>query len=348
MLAITAALLALAWDHYVDAPWTRDGRVRVLVANVAPQVSGQIVVLRVQDNQRVRKGDVLYVIDPFDFQVKLRSAQAQVKMRAADQQVKQVQAERRRALTDLSTTAEEKQQYAGSAIMAQAELNDAEAQLTQAEIDLRRTAVASPVDGYVTNLQLRVGDYANTGVSNLSVVDAYSFWIDGYFEETKLDRICVGDPVEAQLMGFRQPIIGHIESLGRGVSVSNAGSSTQGLPSVDAVYTWVRLAQRIPVRVAIDHVPPGIPLASGLTVTVRVRQPSDASASTFPAEFGDAVNRILAIYRLRARMQRTCRAPDDPLSGRTTAIPADRQPEPQPASSMDLSLAPSMTAPPAP
>jgi multidrug resistance efflux pump len=132
----------------------------------------------------------------------------------------------------------------------------------------------SPVDGYVTNLLLRVGDYAVTGVSNISVIDSNSFWIDGYFEETKMARICVGDRAEAQLMGYSQPILGYVKTVTRGVSVSNAAAGTQGLPNVDPIYTWVRLAQRVPVRIAIDKVPPDVPLVSGMTATVTIRSPA--------------------------------------------------------------------------
>ncbi len=259
VLAVTAVAVALIWQYYVTAPWTRDGRVRVLVANVAPQVSGQIVELRMADNQVVHKGDVLYVIDPFDFKVKLDSAQSQVKMRAADLQVKRTQAERRQALSINAASVEEKQQYVGTSTMAEAQFADAQIQLAQAEVNLKRTEVRSPVDGFVTNLQLRVGDYASTGSANVSVVDMHSFWVDGYFEETKLAHICVGDEATVDLMGFAQPVIGRVESIGRGISVSDAAASTQGLPNVDPVYTWVRLAQRVPVRIQLVSVPEGSP-----------------------------------------------------------------------------------------
>src|SRR5262249_40014169 len=131
--------------------------------------------------------------------------------------------------------------------------------------------VRSPVNGIVTNLLLREGDYAHQGATNVSIIDTDSYWVDGYFEETKLARLCVGDSAEAKLMGYPAPITGHIATVTRGVSVSNATASTQGLPNVDPVYTWVRLAQRVPVRIAIDNVPPGLPLVSGLTATVTIR-----------------------------------------------------------------------------
>jgi multidrug resistance efflux pump len=145
--------------------------------------------------------------------------------------------------------------------------------LAQAEINLGRTQVRSPVNGYVTNLLMRVGDYAHQGGTNISVIDTDSYWIDGYFEETKMARVCIGDRVEAKLMGYSQPILGHVATVTRGIGVSDAAAGVQGLPNVDPVYTWVRLAQRVPVRVAIDSVPPGIPLVSGLTATVTITDP---------------------------------------------------------------------------
>jgi multidrug resistance efflux pump len=272
-IALVAIVMALmTWDYYVTAPWTRDGRVRVQVASVAPQVSGQITELLVGDNQYVHKGDVLYVIDPFDFEVALRVDKAQVRARAADLQVKQVQSERRQRLSDLATTPEQQQVFAGAAVQAKAAFEAAQQQAAQAEINLRRTQVRSPVNGYVTNLLMRVGDFAHQGGVNVSVIDTDSYWIDGYFEETKLARVCLGDRVEAKLMGYAEPILGHIASVTRGIGVSDAAAGTQGLPNVDPVYTWVRLAQRVPVRIAIDQVPPGTPLVSGLSATVTIKE----------------------------------------------------------------------------
>ena len=270
--AVLAALIV--WHYYVTAPWTRDGRVRVQVASIAPQISGQITELRVLDNQFVHKGDVLYVIDPFDFQEAVNQAKAQVKTRAADLQVKTVQAERRLHLSDLATTPEEQQQYTGNAAQAQGAFESAQSQLAQAEINLKRTEVRSTVNGFITNLLLRVGDYAHEGMSNVSVIDADSYWVDGYFEETKMAHVCVGDRAEAQLMGYPHPIVGQVQSVTRGISVSDAAPSTQGLPNVDAVYTWVRLAQRVPVRIRIIDVPAGVPLVSGMTATVTIRNPA--------------------------------------------------------------------------
>ena len=277
---VVAALVAArhGWRIYVTSPWTRDGMVRVQVANVAPQISGQIVEIRTHDNQHVHKGDVLYIIEKFDFEVALDNAKATILNRAADLEVKKAQNARRAALTTLSTSIEEKQLFDGNAKMAEAAFASAKAALSQAEINLQRTEVRSPVDGYVTNLLMRVGDFARAGTPNLSVIDEHSYWIDAYFEETKLANIHVGDPVEATLLGFQAPINGSIESITGGISAANAASSTQGLPNVDPVFTWVRLAQRIPVRIRIDQVPQDVPLIAGMTCSVSVVSGKQAPA----------------------------------------------------------------------
>lgn len=283
-LAITllAVLVSIVtWDIYVTAPWTRDGRIRVQVANVAPEVSGKIIGLHTVDNQFVHKGDVLYQIDPFDFDVSLGTNKAVLVQKEADLHVKELQSQRRLHLSDLATTPEEQQIFEGSAIQARAVLDAARQQVAQADINLQRTQVRSPVNGYVTNLLLRQGDYAHEGTSNISIVDTDSFWIDGYFEETKLARLCVGDRAEAKLMGYAMPIIGHVTTVTRGVSVSNATPGAQGLPNIDPVYTWVRLAQRVPVRIAIDNVPAGVPLVSGTTATVTIRGESPIEGVTW-------------------------------------------------------------------
>jgi multidrug resistance efflux pump len=275
-IALIAVLIVLlTWQHYVAAPWTRNGTVRVQVAGVAPQISGYINDVRVVDNQFVHRGDVLYTIESFDFEVAQRTGAATVQQRAADLQVKQLQSERRQQLSNLATTPEQQQIYAGNAVQAKAALDAAQQQLAQAEINLQRTKVRSPVNGYVTNLLMSAGDFAHVGTTNISIIDTDSFWIDGYFEETKMARICVGDRAEAKLMGYSEPIIGHIGTVTRGISTSNAASGTQGLPNVDPVYTWVRLAQRVPVRVFIDAVPAGVPLVSGMTATITVRPASE-------------------------------------------------------------------------
>lgn len=280
-IVLIATLTAIVtWQTYVRGPWTRNGTVRVQVANVAPQVSGQIVELRVNDNQFVRAGDVLYVIDPFDFEVALELSKAEVVQAAADLEVKKEASERRLQQSSLTMAAEEQQTFVASAAAAKAVFEAAQHERAKAEEDLKRTKVLSPVTGYVTNLLLRVGDFAAAGNPNVTIIDAGSFWIDGYFEETKMADVCINDRVEARLMGYSAPIIGHVDTITRGISVSNAVAGAQGLPAVNPVYTWVTLAQRVPVRIAIDQVPEGVPLVSGMTATVTVIKPEEPTSDS--------------------------------------------------------------------
>jgi multidrug resistance efflux pump len=244
--------------------------------------------LLVQDNQFVHKGDLLYVIDQGDYKVAVDLAKADVASKAADLEVKKNENDRRRKLTTLSTSIEEKQIYEGYYSVAQAAYQTALANLEQAQLNMQRTEVHSTVNGFVTNLLLRVGDYANKGSPNIAIVDSDSYWVAGYFEETKLGSFQVGDAAQVNLMGFEEHLMGHVESITRGISSPNATVSTQGLPSVEAVYTWVRLAQRIPVRIKIDNVPPTITLAAGLTATVIIT-PSAAPTPT-------ALNGIRALW----------------------------------------------------
>ena len=154
--------------------------------------------------------------------------------------------------------------------LAEAAVQQAQANLDQARVNLERTEIRSPVNGYVTNLLAQLGDYANVGQNEISVVDADSFWVDGYFEETNLEPIQVGDPAEIKLMGYSQIVRGHVGSIARGINVANAQPNGQGLANVNSIFTWVRLAQRIPVRIHIDHVPEGVVLATGMTATVQI------------------------------------------------------------------------------
>ena len=270
ILAAAAFAGVVVWNGYITGPWTRDGQVLADVVNLAPEVSGRITKLNVADNQAVHRGDVLYEIDPVDYQIAVASAEANVNSKLADLKLKRQEAVRRATLTTLSTSTEEAQTYQSSAEVAAAAYASALAQLSQAHVDQDRTRVLSPVNGYVTNLLLRLGDYATKGARNISILDSDSFWIAGYFEETKLSGIHIGDPALAALMGYRDPIHGHVESIARGINTPNTDPGAQGLASVSPVFTWVRLAQRIPVRIHIDQVPNTIHLAAGMTCSVTV------------------------------------------------------------------------------
>ena len=161
---------------------------------------------------------------------------------------------------------------------AEASFAQAKAQLNQAQVNLERTRILAPVDGYVTNLLAQLGDFVNVGVNTISLVDADSFWVDGYFEETNLAPIRVGDPAQIKLMGHDQIVRGHVDSIARAINVANAQPNDQGVATVNPIFTWVRLAQRIPVRIHIDEVPPGVVLTAGMTATIEIDDRGLASA----------------------------------------------------------------------
>lgn len=270
VVAATVLLLAALWRTYMLAPWTRDGRVSAEVVRVTPEVSGTVVDVRAVDNHFVHRGDILYVIDPHRFRLALDSAQAVVLARREDAALKTAAARRRNQLSPGVVASEVVEQANGMAAIARADHDAAVAAAHLAEVNLDRTTIRAPVDGYVTNLRLRPGDYATTGTTRVSVIDAEGFWITAYFEETKLSRIAIGARAEIRLMGFEPPLSGHVESIGHGIADANESPDHLGLPTVNPVFTWVRLAQRIPVRIHIDAVPPGVTLAAGMTCSVAV------------------------------------------------------------------------------
>ena len=326
-LALAAALGSAAWGAYMGAPWTRDATVRAYVVTKAPEVAGRIVELHVADNEYVREGDLLMVIDPTNYaiavsqteaavqqaQASIQNIDAQVAVQQAQINANQAQLDRAQAalafaqqqaaryqtlakdgfgsvqnaqqytsqlhqqeaavetaVEDLNLAKRQVASLEAQRMSAEASLAQANAQLRLAKVNLERTRILSPVDGYVTNLLAQLGDYLNVGANAISVVDANSFWVDGYFEETNISPIRLGDPAKIKLMGHSEIVRGHVDSIARAINVSNAQPNSQGIATVNPIFTWVRLAQRIPVRVHIDDVPPGVVLSAGMTATVEI------------------------------------------------------------------------------
>jgi multidrug resistance efflux pump len=276
--ANTALVLLLAgllgwqlWRYYLLSPWTRDGRVRVETVNVATEISGKISELHVTENQFIHKGDVLFVVDPTEFRLDLAKAEATLKSREQEMLIRKSLSERRSELSAEAVSKEEQQTSASMAAVAEAAYAEAKAQRDLAALNLERTVIRSPVNGYVDNLRLRIGDYAAPGQTKLTIIDSDSFWISGYFEETKLPRIHMNDPAVIKLMGVGPELSGHVESLSRGIADANGGTDAQGLANVNPVFYWVRLAQRIPVRIHIDHVPKNVTLAAGMTCSIVIK-----------------------------------------------------------------------------
>src|SRR5580700_3445061 len=185
-------------------------------------------------------------------------------------QLSQQQATVKSAQANLALAQRQVESLKAQRMSAEATVAQAKAQLSQAQANLDRTRILSPTDGYVTNLLAQLGDYVNVGVNAISVVDANSFWVDGYFEETNLAPIRVGDPAQIKLMGYSQIARGHVDSIARAINVANAQPNNQGVATVNPIFTWVRLAQRIPVRIHIDEVPPDVVLTAGMTATVEI------------------------------------------------------------------------------
>jgi multidrug resistance efflux pump len=258
------------WNAYMGALWTRDATVRTYVVTMAPEVAGRIVELPVVDNQFVHKGDLLLAIDPTNYKIALQLADAAVAQAQATADNAQREAERRRKLDDLSVSVEQKQVFDANAVAAQAQYQQAVANRDQAKVNLERTQIRSPVNGWVTNLLTQLGDYATVGRNEISIVDSDSFWVDAYFEETQLASMQEGDPAQIKLMSYRQIVRGKVSSVARGINVSNAQPNQQGLATVNPIFTWVRLAQRVPVHIRIDQIPTGVRLVGGMTATVQV------------------------------------------------------------------------------
>ena len=275
--AITAIAVGIAavvgwrlWIYYLEAPWTRDGRVRADVVQVAADVSGLVNDVLVHDNQVVKKDRVLFRVDPARFQIAIRDAQANVDSKLAAAQEAERETNRYSRLNALSVSEEQQQQRDTAAVEANATYQQALASRDLAALNLARSQVHAPVNGFVTNFDMRPGDYVDAGKPLFALIDSDSFHVDGYFEETKLPRIKIGDPARVYLVGESAVIEGHVESIAGGIADRERQGSADLLANVNPTFSWVRLAQRVPVRIALDHVPAGVRLVTGRTATVVV------------------------------------------------------------------------------
>lgn len=257
------------WRHYREAPWTRDGRVRADVVQIAPDVSGLVEHIAVHDNQAVHKGELLFSIDPVRPRIAL--AQAEASVRGLRSQIAQAERENKRnhALGDL-VPAEAGEQSGQRLEQLSASLAQAVAAVDAAKVNVARTRVLAPVDGWVTNLDLRPGSYATTGRPVMALIDKGSIHVLGYFEETKIARVHVGDAVRVRLIGETKSLHGHVDSIAAGIEDRERSASSNLLANVNPTFNWVRLAQRIPVRVRLDKLPEDRKLIMGRTASVDV------------------------------------------------------------------------------
>ncbi|BAN48457.1 efflux RND transporter periplasmic adaptor subunit [Metapseudomonas resinovorans] len=268
-VAVAAVLIWQMVAYYLYAPWTRDGHIRVDVVQVAPDVSGLIAKVEVHDNQPVSKGQVLFLIDQERFKVALQQAQAvRDARRESLAQARREQA-RNRSLGKL--VARELVEESDSAVLrASAALSEADATVDGAQLNLARTVITSPVDGYLNDRAPRVGEFVSAGHNVLAVVDKASFHLDGYFEETKLGQIHVGQGVDIRVMGDGRRLTGRVESIAAAIEDRDRTSGANLLPNVNPAFSWVRLAQRVPVRIQFDEVPDDFAMVAGRTATVSI------------------------------------------------------------------------------
>lgn len=271
LLVVAIAVIAgsWVWNHYLYSPWTRDGRIRADVITIAPDVSGWVTQVSVNNNQAVNQGDPLFTIDDTRYQAVFAEAQAKVAEKRSALELARHKYQSRQGDADpQAATEEELETYRIQMESAQASYERAMAELETARIDLERTQVVAPANGTISNLHLRQGNYVDKGTAVLSQLITDSFYVTGYFEETKLQLVQVGQSARMTLMGGDRTLTGTVVSIARGIADTNTSGNDQMLPQVQQTSNWVRLAQRIPVEIALDPVPEDIHLSAGMTVSI--------------------------------------------------------------------------------
>jgi multidrug resistance efflux pump len=259
------------WDYYFEEPWTRDGHVRADVVPVAPDVSGFVTEVLVGDNQQVQRGDVLFRIDRARYDIALRQAEAVRLGKRAMLDEANADLDRYSALTPGVVVSKQRMdQVVATQGSAQAAYDQAVADVGLAKLNLERSEVRASVNGVVTNMELRPGTYLTPGKGVMALLDTDTLHVQGYFEETKLPRIHVGDPVKVRLMGSDQMLRGRVESVAAGIEDRDRSAGATLLANVNPTFNWVRLAQRVPVRIALDQPAERNELVAGATATVEV------------------------------------------------------------------------------
>jgi multidrug resistance efflux pump len=268
VLAVLAGLWL--WRFYMLSPWTRDARVRADVVVVSPDVAGWVTHLPVKDNQRVKKGDLIMQIDRERYQATLNHARAVADTRKQQLRLRESEAERRNRLGVSAISAEDRENAQINAAVARSQYQEALTEVRLAELNLKRSQVLAPREGRITNLRFAEGNYVRTGEAVMALIDTQSFYIMAYFEETKIPHIAIGDEVNIRLMSHSGVLKGRVASISSGITDRNASPDEQLLAEVQPTFNWVRLAQRIPVRVELSDVPPGVQLSAGMTASVSV------------------------------------------------------------------------------
>lgn len=281
-LAVVAAAIVAGihvWHAYDDLPWTRDAHIRADTVQVSPDVSGLVTEVFVHDNDAVKRGQPLFVVDRARFELAVRRAEAAVEEQRAVVLELRREAARNREVSDL-VAREAAEQVTSKLAAAEARLHADETAADTARLDLERTVVKAPADGALNDHVVRVGDYVSAGHAPFAMVDGHSFHVDGYFEETRLHGVRPGQAVTIKVMGEQGVLHGKVQSVAAGIADRERGNSTQGLPDINPTFNWVRLAQRIPVRITIDEASPDLLLVAGRTATVTIHTEERAGAKS--------------------------------------------------------------------
>ena len=276
LAAVIAAgyVLSNMFSEYLFQPWTRDGHVRAQVIKITPRVSGPIVELPINDNQAVIKGDLLFRIDPRTYELAVEQAEAKLQQALASELVKQDQADRGNELYRKDRGAISEQALVrkkNDLLVARANVQVARSNLEKAKLDLEFTEVRAPVDGYVTNLLLRYGSQTVANQPALALIDSNSFWVHGFFKETQVEYIRKNNKAVIKLMTYPDdPLEGVVESMGWGIAQQDGAPAADLLPSINPSFDWIRLAQRIPVRIRLTQIPDKVDLRVGTSASVFI------------------------------------------------------------------------------
>lgn len=276
-VAIAGILGWHTWTYYMDLPWTRDGKVQADVVRLTSDVSGIVSRVEVHDNEQVKVGQPIFQIDRARFELAKRQADAT--LAGAEAALRQAEADLAlyKRIGDASVTKQKIDQAETAVIQAQATYQSALVARDTAALNLERSTVTAPVNGILSNFSLQPGDYVTAGTAVTALVDSDSYYVYGYFEENKLDRIKLGDEAHIALMGSDRTITGHVAGIAAGI-VDRERSDTVGvLANVTPTFSWVRLAQRVPVRIALDKVPEGTKLVAGRTASVSIVETTESN-----------------------------------------------------------------------
>jgi len=274
LVIIAVVIIYRAWVFYTESPWTRDAKFAADVVAISPDVTGLITDVPVHDNQLVKKGDTLFVVDRPRYQKALDQAQADVEYYQALVSEKRREAARRNKLGTSAMSREAIDQANNDLQTTEHQLAKSIATRDLAKIDLDRTAITAPSDGWVTNLNVYEGEFITRGSVAVALVQQHSFYVLAYLEETKLHGVEPGYRAEVTPLGSNVVLRGTVDSVAAGVTNSSSSVDSKGMATVDSNLEWVRLAQRVPVRIRLDR-QPGNRFPAGTTATVVITGQSD-------------------------------------------------------------------------